>query len=143
MFDNYWIDKSVLIKTGIVFAVIILIILSVKVRIGLKQKEQEEGKVNYVTYEGSEGTMVIIDFDKVTRYFTNEADGEPFKKQIAQFIIDSGSDILEWYVEDVKLDKHELSLNFILTNKENYECFKVSKTNELTNIVHEYEQKKD
>lgn len=143
MFDNYYIDKTVILKTLLAIAIIALIIISVKVRISIANKNLEEGKVNYVTYEGADGTMVIVNFEKVTKYFTNEADGEPFKKQIAQYIFDSGSEIREWYTEDVKLNVNERTLTFTLTNKENYECFKVTKTNELTNIIHEYEQPQD
>ncbi|MCQ2748562.1 MAG: hypothetical protein MJ246_00685 [Clostridia bacterium] len=87
--------------------------------------------------------MVIVDFDKVTRYFTNPEDGEIFKSQIARHISDSGSQILEWYTEDVKLNVNEKTLTFTLANDDTYECFKVTKTNESTSVIHEYEKETD
>lgn len=143
MFNSYWIDKSVIIKTVLVLSVIALIILSVNVRIKKQQKDKAEGTVNYATYEGDTGTMVIVDFDKVTRYFTNQEDGEIFKSQIARHISDSGSQILEWYTEDVKLNVNEKTLTFTLANDDTYECFKVTKTNESTSVIHEYEKETD
>lgn len=140
MFERFYIDKNLLLKILIVVAIIGLLIISVKVRVSKNQKALENGKVNYVTHQGENGTMVIVDFDKVTKYFTNEADAEPFKEQIANFIISQGSEIKEWYTEEVVLDRNERKLTFTLSNKETHEFFLVTKTNETTKIVHEYEK---
>lgn len=139
-----FIEKRTIFKVVLILLVIIGLIIMTNIRINKNKitrtkfetpSEQIDGGDAYYHYG-----VVIYDFDKIMPYFTDTKGALDFQEYLTNVVQNSGTQIQEWWITNIKFNETALSLTFDVASNDK-EYFTITKSNEgmKVNYTHKNE----